>query len=192
MITRQACCRPPARAMRSRSADLSIFWLLTETITISPFWKPSRLRRRAVGDADDHDAVALQVEPQLIGQRRRQVSHGGAEERRPRADLDLLARHVRRDLQSYRDDQLFALAEEADLRRAAERLGGETIIEGIGIIDDRAVDADDEVAGLEAGARRRTLGGERSPPARRSAASSRGFRRSPASLPAAWRRATAA
>ena len=49
---------------------------------------------------DDHDAFGLRVEPQLVGKRRRNVGHLGAEERRTRADLDFLARRLGRGLQA--------------------------------------------------------------------------------------------
>src|SRR5208283_117401 len=49
---------------------------------------------------------------------------------------------------------------DTDLRAAAQRLGGKAVIESIGIVDDRAVDADDEVAGLDTGAGRGTAGSD--------------------------------
>ncbi len=51
-----------------------------------------------------------------------------------------------------------ALAQQRNLGIAAQRFGGKAIVEGIGIVDDGAVDADDHVAGLDAGARGRAGG----------------------------------
>ncbi len=59
--------------------------------------------------------------------------------------------------QRDRHHELAAGAQHAELRRAAERLGGEAVIEGVGIVDFLPVDRDDDVAGLEAGLRRRAF-----------------------------------
>ena len=46
--------------------------------------------------------------------------------------------------------RLLAAAQHAELRLAAERLGGEAVVERIRVVDGLAVDGDDQVAGLEA------------------------------------------
>ena len=43
-----------------------------------------------------------------------------------------------------------AAAQDAELGAAAERLGGEAVVEGVGVVDRLAVDGDDQVAGLQA------------------------------------------
>src|SRR5208283_3614522 len=98
-----------------------------------------RLRRRAVGNADDDDAFALRIEPQLVGERRRKVGDGGPAERRTRADLHFVARRFGNALQRDRDHHLAALPDETDLRGAAQRLGSKAVIEGVRIVDRRAV-----------------------------------------------------
>ena len=112
-----------------------------------------RLRLRAVGDVGDDDALGLRIEPQFVGQSRRQIGDRGAEERRMRLDLDFLARRIGQARERDRHDQGVALPDQADLRGAAERLGGEAIVEGVRIVDFGAVDADNDVAGLDAGMR---------------------------------------
>src|SRR5208282_1744692 len=119
-----------------------------------------RLRRRAVGDADDDDALALRIEPQLVGERRRKVGDGGAAERRTRADFHFVAWRFGNALQRDGHGHLPALPDDTDLRAVTQRLGGKAVIEGIGIVDDRAVDADDQVAGLDTGAGRGTAGSD--------------------------------
>src|SRR5271170_750958 len=73
-------------------------------------------------------------------------------------DLALVARGVGQALQSDVDDDILALPDEADPRDPAERLGGEAVIERVRIVDRRAVDTDDEVAGLDPRTRGGTVG----------------------------------
>jgi hypothetical protein len=47
----------------------------------------------------------------------------------------------------------------AELRAAAERLGGEAVVERILVVDRLSVDRNDQVAGLQPRARRRALVG---------------------------------
>ena len=93
------------------------------------------LRQRAVGDVDHDHALGRRIEPQLVGQRRRQVGDLGAEERRARFDQDLVARHFRRGFERDRDLALLAAAHHAELDLAAERMRGEAVVEGVGIVD---------------------------------------------------------
>src|SRR5579883_540064 len=58
-----------------------------------------------------------------------------------------------------RNGERAPLTNDPDLRAAAQRLGGEVVIERVGVVDRHAVDADDEIAGPQAGARGRTVGG---------------------------------
>ena len=121
---------------------------------MSPFWKPSaapasRWRHRAPR------RLGGGIEPQLLGERGRQIGDLGAQERRARADHELLARRFPARSERDRDRISLPPRSDAELGLAAERLGGEAVVERIRIVDRLAVDADDQVAGLEAGARRR-------------------------------------
>src|SRR5207253_8976182 len=75
-----------------------------------------------------------------------------------RADHHFIARRLGRGLERYREARLLADPQHAELRRAAERLGHEAILEGIRVIDRLAVNRHDHVAGLEAGTGGRTAG----------------------------------
>ena len=52
------------------------------------------------------------------------------------------------------------LADDAELRGAAERLGGEAVAEGIRVIDAGAVDADDQISGFQSALGGRTRGSD--------------------------------
>src|ERR1039457_2790982 len=97
--------------------------------------------RKPIDCAVDASATLTMTTPWLCESSR--SSSASADERRAGMDLDLLARRVGSGLQPDRDSHFVALAKQTDLRGAAERLGGEAIIEGIRVIDDRAVDTDD-------------------------------------------------
>ena len=129
---------------------------------MSPRWKPSCCAQRAVGDVDDDHALGRCIEPQFVGQRRRQIGHLGAEERRARTGSR--SRRAASPARSRSATATLISLAAAHARRAArcaaERLGGEAIVEGIRIVDRLAVDRDDDVAGLEAGPRRRAARGD--------------------------------
>src|SRR5262249_59933821 len=57
------------------------------------------LRQRAVGHIDDHHATGGGVEPQLLGQGRREIGDLRAGERRARANDQLVARRLGRGLE---------------------------------------------------------------------------------------------
>ena len=80
---------------------------------MSPFWKPTLWRRRAVRHVEDDDAGGGAFEPQFIGQRRRQVRDLEALERRTAGDGDLVARQIRRGFERDRDLRLLAAAHDA-------------------------------------------------------------------------------
>ena len=120
--------RAVSRVAFSRSLVLAIFWLLTARM-MSPFWKPTLAAVRAVGEIGHHDAFGVGIEPQFVGDRRRDVGDLGALERRARRQDDLVAAGVGRGLQRHRQLDGLAGALHVDLRGAAERTGGEAIVE---------------------------------------------------------------
>src|SRR5262249_35588487 len=62
-------CRPPALVTRSRSAGLSIFWLLT-VITTSPLWKPTDC-------AAEPSATSVMTTPSVCPSRRSSSAKAG-------------------------------------------------------------------------------------------------------------------
>jgi len=54
--------------------------------------EPKALCKRAIGDVDDDHALGSRVEPQIVGERRRQVGDLGALERRRRRNDELVMR----------------------------------------------------------------------------------------------------
>ena len=112
----------------------------------------------AVVDVEDDDAVVGALELQFVGQRRRQIGDLGAGKRRARADGDLVARRRRRRCAAPPARSVrAAVAQRAERRRAAERLGGEAVIEGVEVVDLLPVDRNDHVAGFEPGMRGRAV-----------------------------------
>ena len=157
---------------------------------MSPFRKPTDCASEPSATADNDDALGLRIEAQLVGERRRQIGDRGAKEWRPGLDLDLLETAYRAaPFRAPTPTVMSGPAASADLRRTAERLGAEAVIEGVRIVDRCAVDTDQEVAGLDAGARGRPAwneaGDERAGRTRQAPS----FRLFPASPPAIWRRA---
>src|SRR5262249_4492020 len=71
-----------------------------------------------------------------------------------RGDDKLLVGGVGRSFQRDVERQLFAGTHDAEPRRAANGLGREAIVEGIGVLDWLPIDRHDEVAGLEPSTRR--------------------------------------
>ena len=131
---------------------MAIFWLLTDSTT-SPRWKP----RLCAGEPL---ATSTITTPSADGSSRSSSASAGdrlatlAPVNGERALITSSSRGgVRRGLERDRDRRLLAAAHDAELRGAAERLGGEAVVEGVGVVDRLAVDDDDQVAGLEAGAR---------------------------------------
>src|SRR5215831_12785823 len=124
---------PPAGAGDAIKVGRSLDLLIVHRNDDIALAKADRLRGRAIGDADDHDALSPDVEAQLLGKRRRKVGDLGAEERRPGANLDLFARRLRRGLQADGDGDFAPLPQQRDLGIAAERLGGKAIVEGVRI-----------------------------------------------------------
>ena len=123
----------------------------------SPRWKPRFCASEPSATSSTTTPSADGIEPQFVGERRREIGDLDAHERRARADHDLLARRLRRGLRARSSTSLLAAAQHAELRGAAERLGGEAVVERIRIVDRLAVDRHDQVAGLQARARRRAL-----------------------------------
>ena len=150
------------------------------------------LGQRAVGNVDHDHALGRGVEPQLIGQRRREVGHLGAAERRARLDQDFIARQLRRGLERDRELALLAAAHHAEIDLAAERMRHEAVIEGVRIVDRLPADRDDDVAGLQPRPRRRAFVGDAGDDHARRPLQVELAATIPASAPAAWRRATAA
>ena len=154
------------RDARSRSRGLAIFWLLTAR-TMSPGWKPTLRGRRVIGDSMTTTPSALGIEPQLIGKRRRDIGDLRAQERRARSDHDLVAAVSGAVSSAMVELHLLAVAqdvESARCRRAAWwRSGSRTHWDPRRL----SVDRDDQIASLEARARRRAFRRRRWRPARR-------------------------
>ncbi len=144
---------------RSRSFMVAIFSLLTLT-TMSPFWNPKLW-------ATEPFSTSVTATPSAAVSSRNSSASAGdrlaslrPEQGRARLDHGLLARRFRRRLQRDRDLDLAPAPHDAELRLAAHRLGGEAIVEGVGIVDRLSVHFDDEIAGAQARARRRAARGD--------------------------------
>ena len=79
-------------------------------------WKPSRCADRALATSTITTPCDRRIEPQLVGERRRQVGDLGALERRTRDSMTISSRGgLRRRLERDRDRRLLAAAQQAEL-----------------------------------------------------------------------------
>ena len=120
--------------MRSRSRVLPILSPFTALIR-SPRWKPSRCAGVPTRHVEDDDALRRH-RAQFVRQRRREIARpwrpGTATAwRSPSRRAACPARSARRSAAGY----FLAATHDLHLRLAAERLGGEAVVESVGIID---------------------------------------------------------
>ena len=115
---------------------------------------------RALLHAEDDDAkfAVVALHPEFLRDGGRQIGDLRAGKRVTAGQVAGVARRLlERRAQGDRRLQDLALAEHAELDRASHALGHEAVLQGLWVLHDLAVDADDHVADLQARTLRRTF-----------------------------------
>src|SRR5262245_6166026 len=109
---------------------------------------------------DVHHGYALihVLQLQFVGQRRRKIGNLHSGEWRARPNDDFVARCSRSALQVYRHRQFASRPQETKTGIASNRFCGKAVVKSIGIVHVLAIDRDDEIARLDAGASGRAVG----------------------------------